>query len=103
MKHLIYEKDEQLLVGSFLDYALARAKDIPPFTIVKMTIPSPINSLRDKGVSESGMIGIPVVILNAAMDAFCSHGMKKLQILLTCQNLWRLKDKKLKKDEIFET
>ena len=39
LKHLIYEKDEQLLVGSFMDYALARAKDIPPVTIAKMTTP----------------------------------------------------------------
>ena len=42
-----------------MDYALARAKDIPPVTIAKMTIPSPINSLRAKGVGESGTIRHP--------------------------------------------
>ena len=103
LEHLIYDKDEQLLIGSFMDYALASAKDIPPVTIAKMTTPSPFNSLGAKGVGESGTIGFPVAFLKVAMDAFCSHGMKKLQMPLTCQNLWRLKDKKLKKDEIFET
>ena len=83
----------QLLIGSFMDYGLASTKDIPPVTIAKTTPPSPFNSLGAKGVGEPGTVGIPVTILNAAMDAFCSHGMKKLQMPLTCQNLWRLIEK----------
>ena len=76
-----------------MNYALARAKDIPPVTIAKMTTPSPFNSLGAKGVGESGTTGIPVTIQNTTLDAFSSHGMKKLQMPFNCQTLWRLKDK----------
>ena len=90
MEHLIYDNNDQLLIGSFMDYAIPRASDIPPFVIAKMSDPTPSNTLGARGVGESGAIGIPVAIMNAAVDAFCSLGKKELQMPITSQTFWKL-------------
>ena len=90
MEHLIYDNNDQLLIGSFMDYAIPRASDIPPLIIAKMSDPTPYNTLGARGVGESGAIGIPVAIMNAAVDAFCSLGKKELQMPITSQTFWKL-------------
>jgi carbon-monoxide dehydrogenase large subunit len=90
MEHLIYDNNDQLLIGSFMDYAIPRASDIPPLIIATMSDPTPYNTLGARGVGESGAIGIPVAIMNAAVDAFCSLGKKELQMPITSQTFWKL-------------
>ena len=52
MERVVIDADGQLLTGSFMDYAMPRAADIPPLSLEKMTTPSPMNSLGAKGVGE---------------------------------------------------
>jgi len=89
MENLIYDTDGQLITGSFMDYALPRARDIPPLAIHKMVTPSPMNALGAKGVGEAGTIGAPAAILNAAIDALRPMGITDLNMPLTSYMLWQ--------------
>lgn len=71
---MIYDAQGQLLTGSFLDYALPRATDIPPLTVIHHETPSPINPLGIKGLGEGGAIAPPVVLANALADAMRETG-----------------------------
>lgn len=90
---VIYDDDGQLLTGSFMDYGVPRAKDVPLLEISKMVTPSPNNPLGAKGVGEAGTIGAPAAILNAAIDALAplnSTDIDQLRMPLTPYQLWRL-------------
>ncbi|TLP59399.1 xanthine dehydrogenase family protein molybdopterin-binding subunit [Parasedimentitalea maritima] len=89
MEQVIYDEDGQLLTGSFMDYALPRAGDMPLLSQHTFQTPSPMNALGAKGVGEAGTIGAPAAILNAAIDALCPLGVEDLQMPLTSQTLWR--------------
>jgi len=84
-----YDEYDQLLTGSFTDYAMPRADTVPPLTIHKMSTPSPCNALGAKGVGEAGTIGAPAAILNAAIDALRPLGINDLQMPLGSEQLWR--------------
>jgi carbon-monoxide dehydrogenase large subunit len=89
MENLVLDDTGQLLTGSFMDYAMPRASDVPQLTLAKMTTPSPTNSLGAKGVGEAGTIGGPIAILNAAHDALSPLGAGALQMPLTPARIWR--------------
>lgn len=89
MERLHYDEDGQLLTGSFMDYALPRAADLPPLSIHKMETPTPSNLLGAKGVGEAGTIGAPAALLNAAVDALAPLGITDLQMPLTPLSLWQ--------------
>jgi carbon-monoxide dehydrogenase large subunit len=89
LEQVIYDDDGQLLTGSFTDYALPRADDVPDLLISKLSTPSPFNALGAKGVGEAGTIGAPAAILNAAIDALRPLGVSELQMPLTSEKLWR--------------
>ena len=88
MEQIVYDEDGQLLTGSFMDYAMPRASDVPNMELHKFETPSPMNTLGAKGVGEAGTIGAPAAILNAAIDALRPLGVEDLQMPLTSQNLW---------------
>ncbi|OUS37439.1 xanthine dehydrogenase [Rhodobacterales bacterium 56_14_T64] len=88
MEQVIYDGDGQLLTGSFMDYALPRASDMPHLAQHTFETPSPMNALGAKGVGEAGTIGAPAAILNAAIDALRPLGVEDLQMPLTSQALW---------------
>lgn len=68
-EHLTYDDQGQLLTGSFADYLLPTASDVPPITVVHMETPSPLNAFGFKGLGEGGAIAPPAVIANAVCDA----------------------------------
>ncbi|MEZ5738773.1 MAG: xanthine dehydrogenase family protein molybdopterin-binding subunit [Burkholderiaceae bacterium] len=88
MEQVVYDENDQLLTGSFMDYAMPRAADIPALDIHKMHTPSPFNTLGAKGVGEAGTIGAPAAILNAALDALAGLGIAHLDMPLTPDKLW---------------
>ena len=88
LEQIHYDETGQLLTGSFMDYAMPRATDMPPITIHNMQTPSPMNSLGAKGVGEAGTIGAPIAILNAAMDALAPLGITDLDMPLTPCKIW---------------
>jgi len=88
MERLVYDGDGQLLTGSFMDYAMPRAADVPALHMDTMTTVSPTNLLGAKGVGEAGTIGAPIAILNAACDALAPLGVTQLDMPLTPGRVW---------------
>lgn len=86
---VVFDADGQLLTGSFMDYAMPRALDIPPVSLTKIETPSPLNALGAKGVGEAGTIAAPPAILNAALDALGPLGVRDLTMPLTACTLWQ--------------
>jgi carbon-monoxide dehydrogenase large subunit len=67
-----YNSDGQLLTGSFMDYMIPTACEIPNLQVIHQHSPSPLNPLGVKGVGEGGPIAPPAVIANAVCDALKS-------------------------------
>ena len=85
----IYDGDGQLLTGSFMDYCLPRADDLPSFSLVLNEVPSPAHPLGVKGCGESGTIVGPAAVMNAALDALAAVGVTDIDMPLTPQRVWR--------------
>ncbi len=90
MEHGIYDGDSgQLLSGSFMDYALPRADDLPLIKVVHVEVPSTNNLLGSKGVGESGTLGAPPAVINALLDALAPLGVRHVEMPATPQRVWR--------------
>jgi carbon-monoxide dehydrogenase large subunit len=85
----VYDENGQLLSGEFMDYALARAKDIPEYIMGSTVTPSPNNPMGIKGVGEAGTIGATPAIANAVIDALAPLGVRHLDLPLTPEKVWR--------------
>jgi carbon-monoxide dehydrogenase large subunit len=73
-ERLVYDETGQLLTGSFMDYALPAAADLPSFDIGHRETPSPLTPGGYKGMGEGGTIGAPAAIANAVADAVAPLG-----------------------------
>jgi carbon-monoxide dehydrogenase large subunit len=89
LERMVYDGEGQLLTGSFMDYAMPRADQVPQIEIRSLATPTPLNPLGAKGVGEAGTIGAPAAILNAALDALAPLGVRHLELPLTGERLWR--------------
>ena len=69
----------QLVAGSFMDYGMPRAMDIPLFGLVAQETPAPGNPLGVKGAGESGTIGAPSAVVNAVVDALWHLGVRNIE------------------------
>jgi carbon-monoxide dehydrogenase large subunit len=73
LESVVYTDDGQLLTGSYMDYAMPRADDVPFYTIEHNTTVCPNNPLGIKGCGEAGAIGAPPAVINAITDAIGSN------------------------------
>jgi aerobic carbon-monoxide dehydrogenase large subunit len=90
MERLFYDEQGQLTTGSLMDYAVPRASDMPAIELHSLETLSPSNTLGAKGVGETGCIGVPASLLNAASDALKDFPKaKNLHFPLTSENLWQ--------------
>lgn len=87
---VLYDEDGQLLSGTLMDYALPNASMLPAFVSDFVETPSPHNPLGAKGAGESGCIGAPPAIVNAALDALAPLGITSLDMPLTPEKIWSL-------------
>ncbi len=69
LEELVYDEDGQLLTGSFADYLLPTASDMPPVEIHHRQTPTPLNELGIKGLGEGGVAAPPIIIANGVCDA----------------------------------
>ena len=69
MEKTVYDDDGQLLTGSFMDYAMPRADDAPPFALADHPVPATTNPLGVKGCGEAGCAGALTSVMNAVVDA----------------------------------
>ena len=80
----------QLLTGSFSDYALPRAADVPPIDLLlEEGSPCRTNPLGSKGAGEGGTIGAPPAVVHAVLDALRPRGVEHLDMPLTPAKVWR--------------
>ena len=95
MEHGAYDADNgQLLTGSFMDYCMPRADDLPAFDLSFQGIPCTTNPLGVKGSGEAGAIaGFPAVA-NAVLDALNSYNINCLNGPTTSETIWRLLNKR---------
>jgi len=89
-EEVLYDEGGQLLSGTLLDYALPNASMLPNFVTDFIQSPSPYNPLGAKGAGESGCIGAPPAIVNAALDALSPLGIKTLDMPLKPEKIWTL-------------
>jgi carbon-monoxide dehydrogenase large subunit len=86
MEHLVYDGTGQLLTGSFMDYAMPRAVDVPAFTVADCGVPATTNPLGVKGVGEAGTTGALAAIMNAIADAV--PGAVHMEMPATAEKVW---------------
>jgi aerobic carbon-monoxide dehydrogenase large subunit len=93
-EHLVYDAASgQLVSGSFLDYAMPRAGDLPPVMSELVEIPAKTNPLGVKGIGEAGTIAAPPTVVNAVLDALSARGVTHLDMPLTAERVWRAANK----------
>jgi carbon-monoxide dehydrogenase large subunit len=83
-----YDEDGQLVTGTFVDYALPSAAELPSFETDRTETPSPTNTLGVKGVGEAGTIAASAAVTNAVIDALRPLGVTYLNMPLTPQRVW---------------
>ena len=83
------EASGQLLSGSFMDYCLPRADDMPPFALASNGVPTSQNPLGIKGCGEAGAIPAPAAVVNAVLDALKERGVTDIDMPLTPERVWR--------------
>jgi carbon-monoxide dehydrogenase large subunit len=92
LEHCVYDRESgQLLTGSFMDYAMPRASDMP--TVMRTAFdehsPTALNPLGAKGAGEAGTHGACPSLVNAVLDALTPLGVKALDMPLTSEKIWR--------------
>jgi carbon-monoxide dehydrogenase large subunit len=88
-ENIVYSEDGQLLTGSFLDYAIPRAGDVPEVSLDTVNVPSPTNPLGAKGIGSVGTVPVPAVLTNAVLNALSGMGVRHLDTPLTAEKIWQ--------------
>ncbi|HWM47002.1 MAG TPA: xanthine dehydrogenase family protein molybdopterin-binding subunit [Xanthobacteraceae bacterium] len=88
-ENIVYDKSGQLLSGSFMDYAMPRADDFPPFDLGENEVPTKTNPLGVKGAGESGTVGALASVMNAINDAIWRVGGPYVQMPATPEKIWK--------------
>ena len=89
MEMTVYDDDGQLLTGSFMDYAMPRAADVPLFVAAERAVPATTNLLGAKGCGEAGCAGSLTSVTNAVLDALAERGIRHLDMPLTPFRVWQ--------------
>ena len=79
----------QLLSGSFMDYCMPHAHDLPAFSVTFDGVPCTTNPLGAKGVGEAGITGAPPAVVGAVVDALSEFGVRHIDMPLTAEKVWR--------------
>ena len=89
LERIAYGEDGQLLTGTFMEYAIPRADDMPELVVDRTVTPSPLNPLGVKGVGEGSACVAPPAIVNAVVDALMPFGVRHVDMPLTAEKIWR--------------
>jgi aerobic carbon-monoxide dehydrogenase large subunit len=86
----VYDADSgQLLSGSFMDYALPRADDLPSLEVTLTELPAMVNPLGVKGAGQAGCIAAPQTVTIAILDALAPLGIDHIDMPATPERVWR--------------
>ncbi|MBN9498877.1 MAG: xanthine dehydrogenase family protein molybdopterin-binding subunit [Alphaproteobacteria bacterium] len=93
LEHFVHDETTgQPLTGSFMDYAMPRAGDLPFFDLARNPDPCKNNPLGLKGCAEAGCIGAPPVVISAVLDALAPLGVKHIDMPATPYRVWKAID-----------
>lgn len=84
-----YDAEGQLTNGTYMDYCMPRAADLPSFKVGNHTTPCTHNPIGVKGVGEVGAIGVPPAVINAVIDALAPLGVTDMSMPATPEKVWR--------------
>jgi aerobic carbon-monoxide dehydrogenase large subunit len=89
MEGAVYDKDGQLITGSFMDYAMPRANNTPSFVVENHPVPTKLNPVGAKGCGEAGCSGGLPTVMNAVVDALSEYGVRHIEMPATAQRIWQ--------------
>ncbi len=90
MEEVVFEQSSgQLLSGSFLDYCMPRADDLPSLEVRSNPVPTKTNPLGIKGAGEAGCVGALASVMSAILDALAPLGIDELAMPATPERVWR--------------
>ncbi len=89
LENAVYDDNGQLKSGSYMDYCMPRADDLPSFDITTTNTPCTHNPLGVKGCGEAGAIGSPPAVINAICDALRDYGVMHMDMPATPEKIWR--------------
>jgi carbon-monoxide dehydrogenase large subunit len=90
LENAVYDENGQLLTGSYMDYCMPRADDVPSFKVSTLPgTPCTHNPLGVKGCGEAGAIGAPPAVINAIVDALRDYGVDHIDMPATPEKVWR--------------
>jgi len=89
MEGITFDSDGQLVTGSFQDYAMPRADDLPEFLSELTEVPATTNPLGVKGAGEAGATGAPPAVVGAILDALKPLGIEHIDMPATPHRIWQ--------------
>jgi len=90
LENAVYNEDGQLLSGSFMDYTMPRADNVPNIKVATEVTLCTHNPLGVKGCGEVGAIGSPPAVINALVDALKEYGVRHLDMPATAAKIWSI-------------
>jgi carbon-monoxide dehydrogenase large subunit len=84
-----YDAEGQLLSGSYMDYGIPRASQLPAFTVLNHPVPATTNPLGVKGCGEAGCAGSLTSMMNAINDALSGYGIVHVDMPATPERVWQ--------------
>ena len=88
LERIEYDESGQMVTGSFMDYAMPKADNLPAMTVIGNPVPTPGNPLGAKGAGEAGAVGALAVVMNAVIDALRPLGVENLDMPATPERVW---------------
>jgi carbon-monoxide dehydrogenase large subunit len=89
MEDIRFDDSGQLITGSFMDYAMPRASDLPAVAVESNPVPTKTNPLGVKGAGEAGSVGAMPAVTNAIVDALSGVGVRHIDMPATPERIWR--------------
>jgi len=90
MEQVVYDPESgQLITGSFMDYAMPRARDMCNFEVGSNPVPTKRNPLGAKGAGEAGTVGALAAVMSAVLDALAPLGITEMEMPATSERVWR--------------
>jgi carbon-monoxide dehydrogenase large subunit len=89
MERTVYDRDGQLVSGSYMDYTMPRADNAPMFEFGSHPVPATTNPLGVKGCGEAGCAGALPAVMNAVIDALKPYRIRHIDMPATPERVWR--------------
>jgi len=89
LEHTVYDETGQLQSGSFMDYCMPRADDLPAIQFELNEVPCKTNPLGVKGAGEAGTVGAAPAVVNALVDALKDLGIRHIDMPATPERVWQ--------------